>query len=101
MTPVVDVLGNIYVHTKAGVRIPIQDQDESGLPISLVGVTWTFEAPGISKALIVDEGDVGGLILEITAAEAASLPKGQASPFIVLDEHGDERWSGMIHRRGW
>lgn len=94
---IVDVLGNIHVHTKAGVKIPVVEQDEEGVPVSLAGKVWWFETPKVRKQLQAD-GD--GLLLAITPNDAAKIPPNGA-PFVVTDELGDERWSGTIYRRGW
>lgn len=98
---IVDVHGNIYVHTRTGVTIPIRDQTEAQVPISLAGRIWHFETPGLRKELVTDPADSAGLILVITAEEAQALDPDVSTPFLVTDETGEERWAGKIRRRGW
>lgn len=102
--PDVDVLGNIYVHSRTGLTISVVDKDMAGTVVDISGDTWFFEMPGLRKALVADPNNATGLMLVLTINDVANLSSTTPTPFLVMDETGgkkDDRWEGTIRKRGW
>lgn len=109
--PLIDVQGNINVHGRAGLSIPIKRYTDATqtTQIDISGDTLTFEVEGtppIVIALIPDPGDVKGLLLYVPNLKTAGLLVTPDNPldFVIRDASGASpvvRWRGQLLISGW
>jgi hypothetical protein len=101
---VVDALGNIRIHKRGGIQIPIKVLDVSGAEIDISGRSMFFEIKGVVReALEQDPANPLGRLAVLSNEDLEDLPVG-ATDFAVIDESGivhDVIWSGKVTGYGW
>jgi hypothetical protein len=95
--------GDIVLHAKAGLRIPVFFQQENGAPRDMTGTTVKFYVQGSSTILLTAGTSIDELILEIPVGFYNTLI-GKKADFALVDETAvpaNDLWSGVLFVTGF
>lgn len=112
--PLIDAAGNINVHGRSGISIPIKRYTappaQGGTEIDISGDSLSFEVNGASGSPFSltkpDPNDPLGQLLVIADLYTAGIiiTPGSTMPFVLRDTTGAVpvvRWEGQFIVRGW
>lgn len=95
--------GDIRLHVKAGISIPLEFVDENGDPRDMTGNPVFIEIEDGTRSALSATNDSHILALVLNGSSFSSYV-GKSLKFVVLDEGvtpKDEIWSGKIIITGW
>jgi histidinol-phosphate/aromatic aminotransferase/cobyric acid decarboxylase-like protein len=101
LPPVVDQFGNINVHAKEGISVPVVYETSDGVRQDISARTFVFEAGRLKKIIPADPGNPTGKLLTLSVVELRQIPHG--SNFVVLDVSANPPiayWYGVLSKRG-